>query len=298
MSTKRQADHLLPEARKALSWTEEERISAIRMDSFVMYSAAQRVLNIMKSLISQPKTIRPIGLLLTADSGNGKTSILKEFCAAYPGGRTEDHQIYSVISVETPPTAGEKRLLGAMLQTLGLQRWYAGDTDTRLAMAQDMLAQCCVKLIIIDEIHNMLVGDKFLKESLNVIKYLSNKLGLPMVLAGTTKADQVFQYDPQLSSRFRRVALPLWSDGKEYRQFLAHLESTLPLPDRSALYEKEKAKLLLDLSGGVLGDIVTLTKEAAIISVRNKSKNITLEAINSAYDMNGWFAAPRELKQA
>lgn len=297
MTTELQADHLLPKARQALGWTEEEKISAIRMDSFVMYGSAQKVLNIMQSLISKPKTIRPIGLLLTADSGNGKTSILQEFCRSHPRGRTEDYEVYSVISVETPPTAGEKRLLGAMLQSLGLQRWYTGDTDTRLAAVQQMLEQCDVKMIIVDEIHNMLVGEKFLRESLNVIKHLSNRLGLPMVLAGTRRAEEVFQYDPQLSSRFRRVALPLWSDGREYRQFLAQLESTLPLPDRSVLYEKEKAKLLLRLSGGVLGDIVTLTKEAAIISIKNKSKNITVEAIRSAYSMNGWFAVRPDLGQ-
>jgi GTPase SAR1 family protein len=287
-------DHLLPQVRAVLNWPQEKRIRAIRTDGYIPHEQAESIHMFMEDLLSGPKNIRPLGLLIVGPSGSGKTTIVREFMRRHPDSSQVDVEIKPVLYVETPPTAGESRLLGAILRHLGYTAdWDRGNCDLKLKRVFNALRACRVELIILDEIHNMFIkGTKRPWESLSVIKALSNQLSLPVVLVGINSARNLISQDPQLASRLQTIELAPCKDGTEYRDFLYALESTLPLSRPSRLYSKEKATIILELSqficrgptstAGILGNVTRIVKEAAIRALKDRTEMITVEHLRKA----------------
>ena len=67
------------------------------------------------------------------------------------------------------------------------------------------------QLMIVDEAHHLLAGSvREQRQSVNQLKFLSNKLRTPVVALGTSEALYAMQADPQIASRFEPFALPSW----------------------------------------------------------------------------------------
>jgi hypothetical protein len=217
---------------------------------------------------------------------------------------TAEAEIIPVLPVEAPPAPNVKMFLGQILRSLEpflrvdnppvtcgkaslhqtlkdvgrLNFLDGGDTETRLARVTKLLKHCGVSLIFVDEVHNLLAGTgRQTEESCNLVKFVSNQLGIRIVLVGTERAENVVRSDPQLLSRFPIVTLPLWKDGKTYRRFLNTIESQIPLAHPSNLAGDEKASFLLRQSQGVLGDIVIAIKDGAILAIQDGSERITMD---------------------
>lgn len=87
----------------------------------------------------------------------------------------------------------------------------------------DMLNAYSVKMLIIDEIHNILAGrNNKQHEFLNTLRYIGNVLKISIVCVGTKDAYLAIRSDPQLENRFEPFLLPTWSIGKEYECLRKH----------------------------------------------------------------------------
>jgi len=245
-------------------------------------------LSAWNKLITKPRNLRPLGALIWGPSGNGKSSLITEFCKRHPSYSIPEAEIKPVLVVESPAAAGEKRLLGAILQALGCQDWNKGDTEMRQHRVLHLLPACRTQALILDEVHNLLIGIKKLEESLNVLKYMSNKLGITLLLSGTERARDVLVKDQQLSSRFLSYELPRWSYDREYLEFLKLLESTIAIRNPSDLSNADIAKTLLKLSNGILGNIVLFVKEAAVAAIEDGTERITKDKLILVSERYEW----------
>src|SRR5271163_1786000 len=73
--------------------------------------------------------------------------------------------------------------------------------------AINMLAHASPRMLLIDEIHNLLsCSARDQRAALNAIKYLANKLRISIVAAGTYEALHVMRSDSQIASRFEQQA--------------------------------------------------------------------------------------------
>jgi Bacterial TniB protein len=123
-------------------------------------------------------------------------------------------------------------------------------------------------MLIIDEIHNIITGLVSKQgQFLNVLKYLSNDLQIPLVGLGTQEALRAIQADPQLANRFTPVPLTHWRMGWDFLRLLASFERALPLRQPSRLIEEHLARKLLVLSEGSLGELSALLSAAAVYAV-------------------------------
>lgn len=214
----------------------------------------------------------------------GRPPFLEHLAQQHQPIITEEVDLKPVVSLQAPPSPGEKRFLGEIVKAFGLRDYGKGNAENRLKRVIQLVEKCKVKRLIIDEIHNLLSGSpRQLEESCNLIKYLANELGLSIVLAGTERAENVIASDLQLISRFPISNLPRWKYGSAYKEFLTYLESTLPLQKSSSLASDDKASYLLKGSGGILGHIVHSVKNAAYEAINKQDQMITFESLKKKF---------------
>src|SRR5262249_24491889 len=154
--------HLQPTSRALAEESNEARIRRIRTDRWITYARAEAALGTMEDLLSFPKRTRMPNLLLVGPTNNGKTMIIKKFCRSYPlveAGSTADGLArIPVLKIQMPPGPDELRFFGAVLKEIGVPQ----ARSERLAKCQDaaleMMEATDVRLLIIDDVHNILSG--------------------------------------------------------------------------------------------------------------------------------------------
>ena len=158
-----------------------------------------------------------------------------------------------------PPAPDERRFFSAVLEALGAPDRSNDRLAAKQDMAMRMLRATDVRMLVIDEVHNILSGSRDQQRRfLNLLRWLGNELQIPLVAVGTAEALRAIQSDDQLANRFTPFNLPPWRMGPEYLRLLNTLEAMLPLRERSGLEEPAMAQKLLTSSEGILGEIVAL----------------------------------------
>jgi chromosomal replication initiation ATPase DnaA len=136
-------------------------------------------------------------------------------------------------------------------------------------VALDLLRKCNVRMLIIDEIHNMLAGRQNVqREFLNLIRFLGNELRIPIVGIGIREAWHAICTDPQLENRFSPIILPLWQDDIEFGKLLASFISSFPLRKQSYIIDNDTRNYILRRSEGTIGEISSLLTKAAIMAIQ------------------------------
>jgi hypothetical protein len=224
-------------------------------------------------------------LLLVGPTNNGKTMILEKFRRSHPptAASATEHGAADVpvLMVQMPAAPDESRFFGAILKDVGLPHLLPARAGKRQDAAVRLLQETRVRLLIIDEVHNILSGSRLhQRRLLNLLRWLGNELQIPLVASGTAEALHAVQSDDQLANRFEPLALPRWSDGPQYRQLLSTLDVLLPLRQPSHLARPALARKILASAEGVLGEVLTIVTRAAVRAISSGTEAITLKIID------------------
>src|SRR5262249_42967916 len=133
-----------------------------------------------------------------------------------------------VVAVLMPPDCKPiwlyEELLGAVQAPQPLARPNPAQLEKRIIELYGLMR---VRLIIIDEVHDMLGGTaRQQRIMLNIIRHLTNKLGIPFVLFGTKDARIALMPDPQLARRFAVHNISTWSAGEDFNAFIGTILRT------------------------------------------------------------------------
>ena len=248
--------HLHRSVRVLADEPEAVRIKRIRTDRWIGYGQAERALAALEDLLTFPKRMRMPNLLLVGPTNNGKTMITEKFRRSHPGrdaAATETGTAkVPVLRVQMPPAPDERRFFSAVLAALGAPDRASEHLVVKQDLAMRLLRATDVRMLIIDEAHNLLSGAAIQQRRfLNLLRWLGNELQIPLVAVGTAEALRAVQSDDQLANRFSPFTLPLWHEGEEYRRLLSSLEALLPLRRPSGLAEPPLAGSILSASEGV-----------------------------------------------
>jgi type II secretory pathway predicted ATPase ExeA len=277
--------HLLPQMRALADAPAEVRIRRIRTDRWIGYARAEAALSAMEDLLTFPKRTRMPNLLLVGPSNNGKTMIVEKFRREHLRGAEADMRdgaiAVPVLKVQMPPAPDERRFFSAVLEALGAPDRSNDRLAAKQDMAMRMLRATNVRLLVIDEVHNILSGSRDQQRRfLNLLRWLGNELQIPLVAVGTSEALRAIQSDDQLANRFTPFSLPPWRHDAEYLRLLNTLEAMLPLRERSGLEDSAFAQRILTAAEGILGEVVNLVTTAAVAAVAAGEERIRIERID------------------
>tara|TARA_R110000868_G_C10932164_1_gene766473 strand:- start:15 stop:959 length:945 start_codon:yes stop_codon:yes gene_type:complete len=277
-----QDQHVLPDIRPLLQLNVAERIEHIEKDNWIGYSRAKQALNKLQSLHSHPQRQRMPNLLIIGPTNNGKSMMVEKFCRHYPPIKRpfyykaeERNELIEmpILSVQMLPVPDLRRFYAAIFNKIrssdGQERMllYSAPSENEIVR---VLHHYKVKMLIIDEIHNILAGrnDKQ-HEFLNALRYLGNASKIPIVCVGTKDAYLAIRSDAQLENRFEPFLISAWKAGQEYESLLASIVTVLPLRRPSNLNHPPISKYILEKSDGILGEIFTLIRRAAIEAMQS-----------------------------
>lgn len=271
-------EHLRPEARALALRPGSERLAALRVERWIGYTRAHEALTQIEELfVHEPGKVRPRNLLIVGPTNNGKTMIAEKFFREHRAHRSEDgeHEVIPVLMVQMPAEATATRLYTALLVALGTPVGLHGRNDLREALTLRLMRAVGTRLLIIDEVHNLLSAPaRRQHELLNLLRFLGNELRIPLVCLGIRDAYLAIRSDDQLENRFHPFLLPPWELGEEFARLLASFETVLPLREPSHLAAAPLAELILSRSEGTIGEIALLLTQATATALRQKEERI------------------------
>lgn len=275
--------HLHPSTAEYAELDAEQRIQWLRTPRWIGYPRAQDIMSKLEDLVSHPREARMPNMLLIGGTNNGKTRLIKQFAQRHmtdenPSG---EYIIAPVLYTQAPPAPSEAGFYSEILNIL-FEKVPISSTDAKRARVVQVLHGIHLKVLIIDELHNILAGASVRQQQfLNMIKYLGNELQISIVGCGTGDLLRAISIDPQIQNRFIPELLPKWQMNKEFRQLLMSFESILPLRNPSGLHDPMLAGKTLAMCEGTIGELSSLLNIAAIYAIRNGHEEITADILNA-----------------
>ncbi|MFJ3483871.1 TniB family NTP-binding protein [Pseudomonas sp. NPDC090202] len=262
--------------------SEQERIDQLTVPRWLGYPRAKEIDTRLEWLFAHPRVTRMPNMLLIGRTNNGKSELVERFAARHlpsdnPGG---EHIIVPVLSIQTPPKPNEVGLYTEMLHPL-LKRLPHGTVADKRARAVEILRKVQLKVLILDEMHNMLsLTAPAQREFLNAVKYLTNELQISIVGVGDDTLISAVSIDSQIQNRFPPEILPKWKVGSEFNRLLASFEKILPLRNPSNLYDSMLAMKLAALCEGTIGELSLLLNKASVYAISSGQEQITADVLN------------------
>lgn len=181
-------------------------------------------------------------------------------------------------------------LLTALKDPLAERHSTAGKNSIRII---EQLRGQKVKLGIIDEFQHIIRSEKTYAETTDWLKQLLDASGVPFVCVGLPSSLGVIARHEQLQRRTAKVIRmsPFgWDHGGEesdkLRALLSIYEKQCGFPQASNIAEYEFAARIWKASGGLIGTITQLAREAARASMSRSDGPdcMTMEDFGDAYD--------------
>ncbi len=267
-------------------------------ETWVPYGRAFAILMSLKKLVSQEPSNRPQGVVLYGDTNNGKTMLARTFRdrinEEHAADTGADDKV-PVVYVQTPPEGDINTLLWLLLRELNVPTPVSATATRRYAQLLHVLPQSGTKMLIFDEVHNVLAATRNGQEKfLQVLKFLSNELRIPIMCIGTVEVLRAIQTNQQNGNRFEPISLGRWRYGKPFITFANGLAKSMGIDHKEFFQDSDFTSSLHLMSEGLTGElrrILAHATSAAIEDDKDKFEPYMFEQID-------WVPPSERRKQA
>lgn len=158
-------------------------------------------------------------------------------------------------------------------------------TSTMLLHMTSLASMYGIGVLVIDEIQHLLHAKNDQEEMLNFFVTLSNTVGIPTVLIGTSKAQQLFKGNFRQARRAASDGSIIWDrmdeDSEEWDFFLETLWELQCLKTYSALTDDVKKTFYEDCQGitSVAVNLFILAQERALYDESNEDEKLTTRVL-------------------
>ena len=178
-----------------------------------------------------------------------------------------------VVYIQIPQECGAKDLFSMILEHLKYQVVKATVADIRDRTFR-VLKGCAVEMVIIDE------ADRLKPKTFAEVRDIFDKLEIPVILVGTDRLDAVIKRDEQVYNRFRACHRFGKFSGEDFKRTVEIWEKQiLKLPVASNLSSTKMLKILGQATGGYIGLMDMILREAAIRALKKGLQKIDLETL-------------------
>lgn len=242
------------------------------------------------------------GMLLVAQTGSGKTTVLEYYASKFPPVRSPVGMKIPVVRVKTPSAPSVKMLAETILVAIGDPAAASGNTTVKTNRIIHLFKSCGVELLMIDEFQHFIDGNRMTEcqKVTDWVKTLIDSLGIPVILSGLPRSILVLNSNPQMRRRF---GAPLYmapfsfhdkESQIEFRGVLNELQSSLPIecPDLS---EANMARRFYFATHGLMDYIVKILDDAVSRCGAEGKVRIELADFARSFRRTIWMSAPEEL---
>lgn len=235
-------------------------------------------------------------------SGIGKTTAIERLLLMYP--QVIKHEVYKDkpfnrtqivwLKIDCPYDGSLSTLcksffkaIDDLLGTRYLEKFgYLNRvTSTMLLHMTSLASMYGIGVLVIDEIQHLLHAKNDQEEMLNFFVTLSNTVGIPTVLIGTSKAQQLFKGNFRQARRAASDGAIIWDrmdeDSEEWVFFLETLWRLQCLKTRSELTEEVKKTFYEECQGitSVAVNLFILAQERVLFDEENEEEKLTSKVI-------------------
>lgn len=233
----------------------------------------------------------PLCMFIGGATGSGKTTLQR--CYKEMVASTELNSV-PVLMVRAPARGTEKKLVTAMLRSIGDPGAQFGSVDAQTTRLRKLMDDFKVEIVLIDEFQQFVDRDNFrvLQNQCDWVKDLIDNSRRAFVFSGMPWAVDILQKseNEQLRRRIpiRKRLEPFgWKTEEEkaaFRAVLKELDSRLPLPERSRLASLSMAFRFFCATNGRIGKVMSLVRRAAELAVLEKLASLDLKILARAYN--------------
>lgn len=243
----------------------------------------------------------PVGSLLLAKGGYGKTTICKMLLASMPQTIFRDQRIEKTLvpafyaSIPSPATV--KSVAASLLVKLNDPSPLAGTTANMTARLCRLLKECETRLVFLDEFHHLFdVREKSTIVNNNVCNWLKtivNETRVSFCLVGLPEFAPILLHDSQLARRFpMRFNLTALRPGDDEKPgtlipFLAEIRNQamkrLQLRSMCRIDQSHSANQIYAATSGNPAFVMALIKESVVIALRNGDRAVTQQHFSEAW---------------
>jgi DNA transposition AAA+ family ATPase len=199
---------------------------------------------------------------VVGESRTGKTLSCEAYQLKYPPSPDSGAMRVPILYWQAVPESSNRDLFTGILEGLQYQI-HRGTLSELRARVLRLLHICQVELLMVDEAHRLR------SKALTELQDILDKLQIAIVLVGTDRLNVVLKRDEQIDRRFIASHQYARLSAVQLAQTSAIWETyVLKLPQPSHLSSAKVQKLLAPATGGYIGLLDRILREAAVRSLR------------------------------
>lgn len=260
-----------PTSRERVQAGRNERKALVR-DVYVARDATDHI----AALIDKVRTARSLSpeprcILITGDTGAGKSSFLRQYVGRSPSGRDASGcLVQPLVHVELDSFVTVLGAAKLLLRQLQDPSNGAGKLDDLTHRIRTLTKAQAVEAILFDEFQHIVdTGSKTVNKVGDWIKQLAKSANIPFIMAGMPTAARIIDGNSQFAGitpyRHTLGMLNFEKDGERrtFRKFVAQVDEKLPFDRVAGLGDPAIAQALFHATGGNLRTLMHLIREAA-----------------------------------
>lgn len=261
----------------------DELFDRIWSPCWIDYPAGQAGLKHLDRIFKQPKSYRPQCCLIVGEPAAGKTTLARQFVRSInpPRQSGDKSSCMPIVYVQSPPKADAAALYTNILREVNAPYQATWQIARKQDQVLRLLTNLKTRMLIIDELHCMLAGH-FNERTvyMNVLKFLSNELQIPLVGIGTREVHRAIQTDQQFGNRFEPYTLEAFKPDKDYVRFMVQICKRANFHDVDLLQKTKFVQRIHAMTKGLTGETWKLICRLIYFAETEGNGKLKMEMLN------------------